>query len=86
MEKIDSVLAERGNRYGSFADNAKATHIAYELFIHDDMPYEIKEATHMILHKLARSRYGDCMHADNFVDIAGYATLVAKWIEEQNGS
>lgn len=86
MENVDSVLKDRGERYGSFSQNARATHIAYELFIHDDMPYEIKEATHMILHKLARSRYGDCMYEDNFVDIAGYAKLAAEWIRSQNGS
>jgi hypothetical protein len=85
MEDIDSVLKERGDRYGSFADNAKTTQLIYNMFVHNDMPHEIKEAIHMICHKLARVRHGDCMYADNFVDIAGYATLASKWIDEQNG-
>ena len=86
MEKIDSVLAERGNRYGSFSDNARDTQLVYTLLTHAEMPKELKEAIHMICHKLARVRHGDCMHADNFIDIAGYATLASNWIEEQNGS
>jgi len=81
---VFDVLEERGNRYGSFADNARNTQLAYALLTHDEMPNEVKEAVHMICHKLARVRCGDCMYADNFVDIAGYATLAAEWIDGQS--
>ena len=83
---VSDILEERGSRYGSFADNARDTQLVYALFTHPEMPKEIKEAIHMICHKLARVRHGDCMYADNFVDIAGYATLAAEWIKEQNES
>ncbi len=81
---VSKILEERGSRYGLFASNARDTQLAYALLTHDEMPREIKEAIHMICHKLARVRHGDCMYADNFVDIAGYAELAAQWIEEQN--
>jgi hypothetical protein len=83
---VSNVLKERGGRYGSFSDNAKSTQLVYELLTHRDMPNEIKEAIHMIAHKLARVRHGDCMYEDSFVDIAGYATLASNWIKEQNES
>ena len=83
---VSDVLEQRGSRYGSFADNARTTQLVYDVFTHREMPNEIKEAIHMICHKLARVRHGDCMHDDNFVDIAGYATLAADWIKEQNES
>ena len=82
--EVSDILEERGSRYGSFADNARDTQLAYALFTRDEMPKEIKEAIHMICHKLARVRHGDCMYADNFVDIAGYAELAARWIKDQN--
>ena len=82
--KVSDVLEERGNRYGSFADNARNTQLAYALFTHNDMPNEIKEAIHMICHKLSRVRFGDCKYSDNFVDIAGYAALAAEWIDGQS--
>jgi mannose/fructose-specific phosphotransferase system component IIA len=83
---VSDILEQRGSRYGSFADNARDTQLVYALFTHAEMPKEIKEAIHMICHKLARVRHGDCMHDDNFVDIAGYATLAAEWIKERNES
>jgi hypothetical protein len=81
---VSEVLEERGSRYGSFANNAKATQLSYRLFTNNKMPEELHEAIHMICHKLARVNFGDHMHADNFIDIAGYATLAAEWIKEQN--
>lgn len=81
---VSDVLKERGSRYGDFAQNARSTQLAYALLTHREMPNELKEAIHMICHKLARVRCGDNLHEDNFVDIAGYATLAAEWIRDQN--
>ena len=38
----------------------------------------------MILHKIARAVTGDAFYADTWHDIAGYALLIEKYIEDQN--
>lgn len=78
---IDNILAERGQRYGSFEDNA-ATAQSLKKVLHMNenwlhLAYDQREALDMICHKMARILNGDPNYADNFVDIAGYATLVA---------
>lgn len=84
---VDNVLKERGSQYGSFADNAQLTQslkrtikLSHNGF---KFPDYIQESLDMICHKIARVCCGDYMHADNFVDIAGYAKLVVKQIEEE---
>ncbi len=41
------------------------------------------EALEMICHKIARIINGDSDYADSWVDIAGYATLVANRLNEK---
>lgn len=41
------------------------------------MPPDMGVALDMICHKLARIAVGDINYVDNWIDIAGYATLVA---------
>ena len=80
-EDIDAVLTERGSRYGEFKDHARITQaIKYEIRqgpsfgkMEDDMV----EALDMIAHKIGRIVNGDPRYADSWVDIAGYAKLVA---------
>lgn len=86
MDKIEETLKERGSNYGSFADNAVTTQL---LKIHfrsrpswSAMDAYHKEALDMIVHKLARIVNGDPNYIDSWVDIAGYATLVAKEIQK----
>ena len=75
------VLVERGNRYGEFINNAKFTHFVKEEMRHapswSKMYADQREALDMIAHKIARIVNGDPDYADSWVDIAGYATLVA---------
>lgn len=86
MADINETLAERGSKYGEFRDNACVTQVVINIL--GAMPgwramtNMQREATHMIVHKLSRAVCGDPSHVDNFVDIAGYAQLVAK--EMQN--
>ena len=42
-----------------------------------DLDPDQREALEMIAHKIARIVNGDPNYADSWVDIAGYATLVA---------
>jgi hypothetical protein len=81
---IDKILNERGARYGKFVDVAKATndiqHAVWEqasLGKLDSIEPDQAVAIDMICHKLARILVGDANYLDNWVDIAGYAQLVA---------
>jgi hypothetical protein len=88
MSNVDTVLNERGSRYGKFVDVAAATqsiqHALYDQFAADklrDLPSDMGVALDMICHKLARIAVGDENYVDNWVDIAGYSKLVADRLE-----
>ena len=78
---LNAVLEERGLRYGTFlkraiiAQRLKAVMADTPnwIAINDDMA----ESLEMIAHKISRILGGDPMYADSWVDIAGYAQLVA---------
>ena len=80
---IDATLAERGTKYGKFADHAAVTYkLKNVLREHSgyhgkSYAYDQAEALDMICHKLGRIVNGDADYADSWVDIAGYAKLVA---------
>lgn len=81
MADVKKVLSQRGAVYGPFNGHA---YIAQKLkdvmkegtHWRDLKPYH-KEALEMIQHKVARILNGDPNYDDNWVDIAGYATLAA---------
>jgi hypothetical protein len=80
---IDETLNERAQDYGKFKDGAAlmqgikrllADHArAHNKTFADDQ----WEALEMIVHKIARIVNGNPDKVDSWVDIAGYATLVA---------
>lgn len=80
---IDVTLANRGIRYGMFGGQS---HVAYTLKntlrVHANknnkaFSFDQAEALDMICTKLGRIVNGDPDYVDNWVDIAGYAKLVA---------
>ena len=80
---IDTVLIERGKRYGTFAGHAEVAQ-RLKLVLAEALSQRNKiltvdqqEALDMICHKIARIINGDPDYADSWVDIAGYAKLVA---------
>lgn len=82
MSDIETTLAERGARYGSFKD-----HAAIAQDIQDAMRKpagwaklapDQKQALTVIADKIARMLNGDPNYVDNVHDIAGYAILVEK--------
>lgn len=84
MTDITSVLTERGLRYGKFREQARYSQLMKDAFVaymgypkYDSLDSDQKEALAMIFHKLARIANGDPHYADSWVDIAGYAQLVA---------
>jgi hypothetical protein len=85
--KTEEMLADRGSRYGNYLEQ---TTISGEL--RRCMDFWVKEKSTKLAHdqadslvmiavKISRIINGDPDYADNWRDIAGYATLVAERLE-----
>ena len=87
MDNIDKTREERGNRYGLFIGHANVTQdlkrcMRAHLVSRDKKLVDDQwEALEMIAHKIGRIINGDPDYADSWVDIAGYAKLVADRLE-----
>lgn len=83
---IESLVTERGNRYGKFADGAKIMQSLKSVMHNTDgwsrLTDSQREALDMIQHKIGRILNGDPNYDDNWKDIAGYSKLIA---DELNG-
>jgi len=93
--KLDETLAERGESYGSFADNSAVavrikeacwpTALENPKFLR--LSYAdravVLNALDMIAAKISRLVTGDPLHKDSWQDISGYAELVVRHIEEK---
>jgi hypothetical protein len=80
-EGIDAVLEQRGSRYGKFTGHAKITQDLKDI-MHAQANWKIltpdmKESLEMIAHKMGRILNGDPTYDDSWIDIGGYAKLVA---------
>jgi len=80
---LDAILNERGNTYGSFEDVANVAQ-EFKNITYDSLKARQKtiyayqaEALDMIFSKIARIINGNPDQIDSWIDIAGYATLVA---------
>lgn len=88
MSTIQTTLNERGSRYGEFKTHAAITMSMKRFFrgleTWNTLTPSQQEALDMIAHKIGRiiNPGADPNYADSWVDIAGYATLVAQEIEE----
>lgn len=87
VNDVDATLAERGKRYGTFKGHAEVTY-KLKTIIHEHagrmdktFAFDQAEALDMICHKLGRIVNGDPDYADSWIDIAGYAKLVADRLE-----
>lgn len=86
-DSISGVLAERGTRYGAFIGHSEICQdLKATIKLHLDnrakvLHWDQQEALDMICHKIARILNGDADYADSWVDIAGYAKLVADRLE-----
>jgi hypothetical protein len=84
---VDAILDARGSRYGNFLDHATITYRLKEVARDfaaqhgKHFAYDQCEAFDMIFHKLGRILNGDPNYADSWIDIAGYAKLVADRLE-----
>ena len=79
---VDQILAQRGERYGLFAEHARITQ-NMKVAMADSPNWEKlsadkKECLEMVAHKIGRILNGDPEYKDSWDDMAGYSTLVAK--------
>lgn len=88
MAKTEDILDERGSRYGNYLKQAEISQqlvIAMQDALLDrkkTVAPDQADALKMIAVKISRIINGDPDYADNWRDIAGYATLVAERLEE----
>ena len=78
---VEQVLVERGKDYGDYASKAQfiqgVKYLMRSSPSWEAMDADMRESMEMIAHKMGRTLYGNPTHKDNFLDIAGYAKLVA---------
>ena len=80
---IAQILTERGERYGKFTEHSdisqklKAVIRSHLEKRQKVLAHDQQEALEMFCHKMARIVNGDPDYADSWLDIAGYAKLVA---------
>jgi riboflavin biosynthesis pyrimidine reductase len=87
---IQNILAERGRTHGSFDNQARMAQLLKRTLRDTYVTGGVKiprtfvqeDALDMICHKLARIVCGNANVKDHWVDIAGYATLIANTLKE----
>lgn len=84
---VDAVLDSRAQDYGKFIEGAEIMQMLKRL-VHNhidqrnkQLAFDQREALDMIIHKIGRIINGNPDKVDNWVDIAGYAKLVADRLE-----
>ena len=82
---IDAILSEREKTHGSFSVHANCTQLLEDTFYgflgKHCFTAVMQEGLHMIFHKLGRIAAGSPVFRDHWDDIAGYATLVSRSLE-----
>lgn len=77
---VVNTLAERGNRYGVFADHAKIAQGLQDVMRAaprwQHLDFDMKQALSVIADKIARILNGDPFYTDNWHDLQGYAKLI----------
>jgi hypothetical protein len=82
-EQVDTILDVRGTNYGTFLSLSQVTQrlkaVAHNFAGQNNKTFDADqaEALDMIFTKVGRILNGDSNHIDSWIDIAGYATLVA---------
>jgi hypothetical protein len=84
---LSETLKDRGGKYGPFTGHAEVTQALKAVLVDEllkrkkPLANDQMEALEMIFHKIGRIVNGDPNYADSWVDIAGYAKLVADRLE-----
>ena len=84
---VDAILDDRAQDYGKFIEGAEIMQMLKRI-VHNyieargtKLAFDQREAIDMIIHKLGRIINGNPDKVDTWVDIAGYAKLVADRLE-----
>ena len=85
-EALDIILKTRSNSHGPFHKQARISQTLKETLVDVDLTSYQREALEMIFHKISRVLAGNPDFSDHWVDIAGYATLVARELEDEGQS
>jgi hypothetical protein len=79
------MLSERRERYGKFVDHSAIAQDLKDVMRKTPgwqrLAPDQKESLEMVQHKIARVLNGDPNYADNWIDLAGYPTLVSTRLE-----
>jgi len=82
---INSILEERGSRYGDFGSQALISQNIKAAMRHSPnwqkLPADMKESLEMVALKIGRILNGNPTYADSWVDIVGYTQLVVDRLE-----
>lgn len=77
---VANTLAERGSRYGEFADHARIAQGIQDVMRAAPkwqyLDYDMKQSLTVIADKIARILNGDPFYLDNWHDLQGYAKLI----------
>ena len=80
MSTVAATLAERGSRYGAFADHAKIAQGIQDVMRAapkwDQLDFDMKQSLTVFADKIARILNGDPFYIDNWHDLQGYAKLI----------
>jgi hypothetical protein len=86
-DSVDAILDDRAQDYGKFIQGAEIMQMLKRM-VHNyieargtKLAFDQREAIDMIIHKLGRIINGNPDKVDTWVDIAGYAKLVADRLE-----
>jgi hypothetical protein len=80
---VTQTLTDRGKKYGPFKGHAEVTQDLKAVAVrhlydrNKQLDADQQEALDMIFHKIGRIVNGDANYDDSWIDIAGYAQLVA---------
>jgi len=85
---IETTLAERETRYGSFDEHARITQAIKRAMVDsrnwNGLSASMKESLEMVAHKIGRILNGDPNYHDSWHDIIGYTKLVADTLDEKS--
>lgn len=88
--KIPDTLLERGERYGTFKENAGLAQELKQVLKYSGKFFSLlpnqREALEMIMSKVSRIICGDADYTDSWHDIAGYATLIEQELKEKDAN
>lgn len=82
MDETETILVERAKTHGDFSEHAKVTGAIKRAMAlgekWNSLSDEQQESLSMIAHKMGRIIAGNPSVKDHWMDISGYAILVAK--------